>query len=68
MTKQQTRIIPAPTNLNNSISFKLGPIIESDARPTGMQLKRDAKILTVIGVATKHADCRVTFILYPIRL
>ena len=43
-------------------------IIESDARPTGVQLKREAKLLTVIGLNTKHADCRIIFMLYPIRL
>ena len=37
-------------------------------QPTGVQLKREAKLLTVIGLNTKHADCRIIFILYPIRL
>ena len=46
----------------------VGAIIESDARPTGVQLKREAKLLTVIGLNTKHADCRIIFMLYPIRL
>ena len=41
---------------------------KSDARPTGVQLKREAKLLTVIGLTTKHADCRITFISYTIRL
>ena len=27
-----------------------------------MQLKREAKLLTVIGLNTKHADCRIIFI------
>ena len=44
-----------------------GPIVESDARPTGVQLKREAKLSTVIGLKTNHADCRITFILYPMR-
>ena len=26
-----------------------------------MQLKREAKLLTVIGLNTKHADCRIIF-------
>ena len=43
-------------------------ITESDARPTGVQLKREAKFLTVIGLNTKHADCRIIFMLYLIRL
>ena len=25
----------------------------------GVQLKREAKLLTVIGLNTKHADCRI---------
>ena len=33
-----------------------------------MQLKREAKLLTVIGLNTKHADCRIIFMLYPIRI
>ena len=31
-----------------------------------MQLKREAKLSTVIGLITKHADCRITLLLYPI--
>ena len=27
----------------------------ADARPIGVQLKREAKLLTVIGLTTKHA-------------
>ena len=64
--KQQTKELrPKPTKMN---SFYVGAIIESDARPTGVQLKREAKLLTVIGLNTKHADCRIIFMLYPIRL
>ena len=44
-------------------SKHVGAIIESDARPTGMQLKREAKLLTVIGINAKHADCRIIFML-----
>ena len=40
-------------------------MIESDARPTGVQFKREAKLLTVFGLTTKHADCRILFMLYP---
>ena len=29
----------------------------SEARPTGVQLKRSAKLLTVIGLITKHTVC-----------
>ena len=61
--KQRTKKLrPQPTKIN---SFMAGP---SDARPTGVQLKREAKLLTVIGLNTKHADCRIIFMLYPIRL
>ena len=64
--KQQTKKLrPKPTKIN---SIYVGAIIESDARPTRVQLKREAKLLTVIGLNTKHADCRIIFMLYPIRL
>ena len=33
-----------------------------------MQLKREAKLLTMIGLTTMHAVCRITFMLYPIFL
>ena len=45
-----------------------GAIIKSEARPTGVQLKNSAKLLTVIWLTTKHAVCRITFMLYPIIL
>ena len=47
-----------PTKINSFMA-----IIESDAQPTGVQLKREAKLLTVIGLNTKHADCRIIFML-----
>ena len=63
--KQQTKKLRSkPTKIN----IYVGAIIESDARPTGVQLKREAKLLTVIGLNTEHADCRIIFMLYPIRL
>ena len=31
-----------------------------------MQLKRETKLLTVIGLTTMHAVCRITFMLYPV--
>ena len=46
----------------------VGAIIESDALPTGGQLKRESKLLTVIGLHTYHADCLIIFMLYPILL
>ena len=49
-----------------SWKFYAGAIIE--ARPAGVQLKRVAKLLTVTGLTTKHAVCRITFMLYPILL
>ena len=63
--KQTKKLRPKPTKMN---SFYVNAIIESDARPTGVQLKREAKLLTVIGLNITHADCRIIFILYPIRL
>ena len=51
ITKKQTRISPFPTNLNESINkLHVGPIIESDARPTGVQLKREAKLSVATGL------------------
>ena len=49
-------------------SWKLyaGAIVKSEAQPAGMQLKRAAKLLIVIGLNIKHAVCRITFMLYPI--
>ena len=41
---------------------------KSEARPADVQLKRAAKFLTVIALTTKHAVCRITFMLYPILL
>ena len=41
-------------------------IIKSEARPTCVQLKRSAKLLTMIGLTTRQAVCRITFMLYPI--
>ena len=32
------------------------------------ELKRTAKLLTVIGFTTKHVVCRITFMLYPVLL
>ena len=66
--KQQTKKLrPKPTKIN---SFMSGPSLSltPDARPTGVQLKREEKLLTVIGLNTKHADCRIIFMLYPIRV
>ena len=54
----------------SQLNWKLyaGAIIKSEARPTGLQLKRAAKLLTVIGLTTKHAVCRIRFMLCPILL
>ena len=41
-------------NLLLFLALYVGAIIESDARLTGMQLKREAKLLTVIGLNTKY--------------
>ena len=41
----------------SQLNWKLyaGAIIKSEARPTSVQLKRSAKLLTVIGLTTKNA-------------
>ena len=62
-TQKTKKLRPQPTKMN---SFMFGAIIKSDARPTRVQLKMEAKLLTVIGLNTKHADCRIIFMLYPI--
>ena len=46
MTKQQTRLGLAQTILNNLLY--VGSILEFDALPAGVQLKREAKLLIVI--------------------
>ena len=48
-----------PTNKNEYL--KVGAIIESDNRSIGVQLNSLGKLSTVIGLITKHADCRMTF-------
>ena len=42
---------------------KDGTVIQSEARPTAVQLKRLAKLLILIGLTTKHAVCRKTSML-----
>ena len=54
----------APTDLLKSL--KAEAVIESEAWPADVQPKREAKLLTVIGLTTMHAVCRITFMLYPI--
>ena len=64
--KQQTKKLrPKPTKIK---SFMSGPLLSLTPDPTGVQLKREAKLLTVIGLNSKHADHRIIFMLYPIRL
>ena len=59
-TKQQTKELRfQPAKIN---SFRSGNI-ESDARSTGVQLKSAAKLSTLIGLITKHADCRMPILL-----
>ena len=45
-----------------------GAIIKSEARTVGVQLKRTAELPTVTGLTTKHAVCRISFMLYPVLL
>ena len=53
----------SPSQLNWKLY--VGAIIMSKARPAGVQLKRPAKLLTVIWLTTEHAVCRITFMLIP---
>ena len=45
------------------ISFSVGIIIESGVQPASVQLKRKAKLPTVIGLTTQHAVCCNTLML-----
>ena len=43
--------------------------VESDIRPTGVQLKKEAWLSSMIGSVTKHADCRILKLhVYPIHV
>ena len=46
----------------SQLNWKLyeGAIIKSEARTTGVQIKRSAKLLSMIGLTTKHAVGRIT--------
>ena len=70
--KKPNRQTPAgPTNSQSTrpppshqqISLQVGTTTEPEARPTGVQLKRKAKLPTVIGLTTKHAVCCNTLML-----
>ena len=55
---QTTMNNQAPSNL---IIFYVGTFIKPEVQPAGgAQLKKEAKLLTEIGLATKHAVCRNT--------
>ena len=59
--KQQTKKLqPQPTKIN---SFMSGLSL-SLTRPTGV----GSKVINRDWVTTKHADCRIIFMLYPMRL
>ena len=45
-------IVSVPDHCLSFYFFYVGAIIESDAQPTGVQLKREAKLLTVTGLNT----------------
>ena len=42
------------------INRQVGTIIECEDQPTGVQLKRKAKLPPVIGLTNKHAVCCIT--------
>ena len=50
---------------NQLISLYVGAFIMSEDRPAGIQLKKTAKVLPLIGLTTKHAVCGITF-MYPV--
>lgn len=62
ITKQETKLGPDHTNRN--IKLYIGSIIDFDARKVGVHLKESIRIKLI----TKHADCHIIFILYPICL
>ena len=63
---QQANIINIITNkYEPQQKHRLGTV--SKKKITGGLLKREAKLLTVIGLNTKHADCRIIFMLYLCR-
>ena len=51
--KRRLSIRPLPSH--HQISLLVGTVIESEVRSTGVQLKRKAKLPTVIGLTTKNA-------------
>ena len=58
-------------NLESSVvvqelELEIGTAIESKVRPTGVQLKRKAKLPAVIGLTTKQAVYWKTVMLWPI--
>ena len=60
---------PGGTDQRQSIKIeRFTPEPSSEARPVGVQLKRAAKLLTVIRLTSKHAVCLITFKLYSIIL
>ena len=42
--------------------------VKSEARPAIVRLNRAAKLVTVFGFTTKHAVCRITFMLWLVLL
>ena len=63
--KTNSRTPVGPTSTNR-LTWKAGAVIGSEARSAGVQPKGEATLLTVIGLTTMHAVCRITFLLYPI--
>lgn len=61
---QQTRLSPALTNLNTLLAlFWVHRVVYCTTNRRAF--KREANLLTAIGLTTKHADGRITFMLYP---
>ena len=58
--KQPKHQAPTISSIDKSLSRNHQ---RSEVRSTGVQLKRKAKLLTVIGLTTKHAVCCNTLML-----
>ena len=48
-------IWPLPSH--QYINIKVGTVMESEVQPTGVLIKRKAKLPTVIGLIPKHTVC-----------
>ena len=61
--QQQKHRAPTISSIDKSL---IGTVIESEVRSIDVQLKRKAKLPTVIGLTTKYAVCCNTLMLYEV--